>query len=207
MALVDSLGLTQIDLVVHDWGGAIGFGFASRRAELIRRIVILNTAAFPSEHIPFRIALCKTTFPGTLLVRGLNGFAWPATWMSMSRRQLSASEKRAYLLPHANWADRIAVDAFVKDIPLSLSHPSRTTLEEVAAGLESFRHLPTMIIWGGQDFCFDSTFLGEWRRRLPTAETHLLPDAGHYVADDARDEVNALITPFLRIDTTSGPTV
>src|SRR5690606_18763153 len=38
-ALVARLGLKRVHLVVHDWGGAIGFGFAARRPELIGRIV------------------------------------------------------------------------------------------------------------------------------------------------------------------------
>src|SRR5690606_12452762 len=89
-ALVAKLGLKRVHLVVHDWGGAIGFGFAARHTESIGRIVVLNTGAFPSKRIPARIALCKTHFPGMALVRGLNGFAWPATWMAMARRALTA---------------------------------------------------------------------------------------------------------------------
>lgn len=195
--LVASLGLRQIDLVVHDWGGAIGFGLAARRPDLVRRIVILNTAAFPSDRIPTRIALCKTAFPGTALVRGLNGFAWPATWMSMHRRRLTSDEKRAYLLPHGNWADRVAVDAFVKDIPLQATHPTRVTLEAVAAGIERFREHEVLIVWGARDFCFTTHFYEEWRRRLPRARAHLLQDVGHYVADDAREQVAPLVTEFL----------
>ncbi len=195
--LVASLGLRQLDLVVHDWGGAIGFGLAARRPDLVRRIVILNTAAFPSDRIPARIALCKTRFPGTALVRGLNGFAWPATWMSMHRRALTSLEKRAYLLPHGTWADRVAVDAFVKDIPLRAGHPTRPVLEAVAAGIERFRDREVLIAWGARDFCFTTHFYDEWRRRLPQAQTHLLEDVGHYIADDAREQVAPLVAKFL----------
>ncbi|MCC6414858.1 MAG: alpha/beta fold hydrolase, partial [Opitutaceae bacterium] len=56
-ALVQTLKLKRVHLVVHDWGGAIGFGFAARHPELIGRIAVLNTAAFPSPRIPARIAL------------------------------------------------------------------------------------------------------------------------------------------------------
>jgi len=195
-ALVAHLGLTRIHLVVHDWGGAIGFGFAARHPELIGRIVILNTGAFPSTRIPARIALCKSVFPGTALVRGLNGFAWPATWMSMARRTLSAIEKRGYLLPYDSWANRVAVNAFVKDIPLSNEHPSWAALVATAAGIERFKMNPVLIIWGGRDFCFNDSFNNEWRKRLPDAETLYLADAGHYVLDDAGDEVRPKIAAF-----------
>ncbi len=197
-ALVGRLGLKSIDLVVHDWGGAIGFGFAGRNARLVRRIVILNTAAFPSERIPGRIAVCKARPLGPWLVRGLNGFAWPATWMAMGRRSLSADEKRGYLLPYDSWANRVAVSGFVQDIPMSPRHPTWATLAAVAAGIEQFGDRPALIVWGGRDFCFDDSFLAEWKRRLPAAAVHRLADAGHYVLDDAREDVVPRVATFLR---------
>src|SRR5207253_5527845 len=39
----------ELTLVLHDWGGMIGMGFASRRPERIKRLIVLNTAAF---HLP-----------------------------------------------------------------------------------------------------------------------------------------------------------
>ena len=194
---VASLGLRQLDLVVHDWGGAIGLGFAGRHPERVRRLVILNTAAFPDARIPARIAVCRLPLLGPLLVRGLNGFAWPATRMAMARRRLSADERRGYLLPYGSWADRVAVNAFVRDIPMEQGHPTRATLEAVEAGLARLREKKAMIVWGGRDFCFNDHFLGRWRAILPTAAVHHLADAGHYVLDDARDEVVPLIRTFL----------
>ena len=194
---VASLGLRQLDLVVHDWGGAIGLGFAGRHPEKVRRLVILNTAAFPDARIPARIAVCRLPLLGPLLVRGLNGFAWPATRMAMARRRLSADERRGYLLPYGSWADRVAVNAFVRDIPMEQGHPTRATLEAVEAGLARLREKKAMIVWGGRDFCFNDHFLGRWREILPTAAVHHLADAGHYVLDDAREEAVPLIRTFL----------
>ncbi len=198
-ALVDHLGLTRVHLVVHDWGGAVGFGLAARRPERIGRIVVLNTAAFPSRRIPKRIALCKTRFPGTALVRGLNGFAGPAVWMSMSRRSLTGDERRGYLLPYDSWANRVAVDAFVKDIPMDATHPTWPTLIATAEGIGRLRANPVLIVWGGRDFCFNDGFYSEWRERLPESDALYLADAGHYVLDDAREEVLPRLAKFFRI--------
>ncbi len=197
-ALVKSLGLKRVHLVVHDWGGAIGFGFAARHPALIGRIAILNTGAFHSSWIPGRIALCKAPVIGPFIVRGLNGFAGPAVQMAMHRRTLSPEEKRGYLWPYDSWAHRVAVSAFVADIPLRETHPSWTTLSAVEAGLAQFRDRPVQIIWGGRDFCFDDRFLGRWREIFPRAAVHRIADAGHYVLDDARDEVVPRIKAFLQ---------
>jgi cis-3-alkyl-4-acyloxetan-2-one decarboxylase len=196
-ALVASLGLQRIHLVVHDWGGAIGFGFAARHPQLIGRIVILNTAAFHSERIPARIALCKAPLIGPLIVRGANGFAGPATTMAMHRHELTATEKRAYLFPYDSWAHRVAVSAFVQDIPRRPSDVSWPTLQAVEAGVAQFRDRETLVLWGGRDFCFNDHFLRRWRQLLPRAEVHRLADAGHYVLEDARDDVLPRIKGFL----------
>ncbi|HEX2855406.1 MAG TPA: alpha/beta fold hydrolase [Opitutaceae bacterium] len=197
-ALVASLGLRRVHLVVHDWGGAIGFGFAAKHPELIGRLVILNTAAFLSNDIPARIALCKMPVLGTLLVRGLNGFAGPAASMAMYRRKLSADEKRAYLFPYDSWASRVAVHAFVRDIPLETGHASWPALAETAMGLAKFQDRPALILWGGQDFCFNDRFLARWQKYLPQAGVRRIGDAGHYVLEDAAEEVVPAASAFLR---------
>lgn len=186
--LIEHLQLRRVDLVVHDWGGAIGCGWAGRNPGRVGRVVVLNTAAFRSQRIPRRIALCKTGFPGTALVRGFNGFAWPATWMAMSRRRLTPHEKAAFLFPYGDWSSRVAVDAFVKDIPLGPTHPTYGTLTEVEAGLERLKECPMQIVWGGRDFCFNDSFLKEWASRFPDAGVTRLGDVGHYVLHDGGED-------------------
>lgn len=188
-ALVTHAGIRKIDLVVHDWGGAIGFGLAARRPEMINRIVIMNTAAFASPHIPGRIALCRWPGIGPLIVRGANGFAGPATWMAMSRHPLTKAQTRGYLFPYNSWANRVAVNAFVRDIPMSPKHPSWNTLKQVEQGIGQFKDRPTLIAWGGRDFCFNDHFYNDWQSRLPRAERLHLDDAGHYVLEDAANDV------------------
>ncbi|HVU25285.1 MAG TPA: alpha/beta fold hydrolase [Opitutus sp.] len=196
-ALVDALGLKRVHLVVHDWGGAIGFGLAARRPGLIGKLVVQNTAAFVAPWIPGRIALCKTPVLGPLLVRGLNGFAGPATRMAMHRRTLSPDEKRGYLFPYGSWADRVAVNAFVRDIPMRETHESWAALRAVETGLGQFRDRAALVVWGGQDFCFDDRFLARWREFLPQADVRRIADAGHYVLEDAPDEAVPAIAAFL----------
>ena len=47
---VDRLGLRDVTMMVQDWGGPIGLGFACRRPELVRRLIIGNTFAWPLDH-------------------------------------------------------------------------------------------------------------------------------------------------------------
>lgn len=193
--LVAFLGLKDITLVVHDWGGAIGMGLATRHPELIKRIVVLNTAAFLSQNIPKRIALCKAGKFGEFLVRGLNGFAWPATFMA-TKRGLPKDVKAAYLAPYDSWNNRIAVSRFVQDIPLEESHPSWKTLATIESDLPKVR-VPKLIVWGGRDFCFDRTFFEKWISIYPDAEAHWIANAGHYVLEDAPKQAIETMVDFI----------
>jgi haloalkane dehalogenase len=194
--LAEALRLRRVHLVVHDWGGAIGFGWAARHPERVGKIVILNTAAFPASRLPWRIRACRAPWLGELLVRGLNGFAAPATWMAV-QRPLRPEVKRGYLFPYDSWAHRVAVHRFVRDIPLRADHPSMAALQAAAAGLPQFAAHPLLIAWGGRDFCFNDYFYRRWREIYPAAGAHRFEHAGHYVLEDAAAEIIPLIRDFL----------
>ncbi len=194
--LLAHLRLKRIHLVVHDWGGAIGMGVATRAADLTGRIVILNTAAFPDARIPRRIAVCRWPVLGAALVRGLNGFAGPAVRMAVTK-PLSPAVRAGYLAPYGSWAHRVAVHQFVRDIPMELEHPSRMILQQIGIDLAWLRAKPILIGWGGRDFCFNDHFYARWKQVFPQAETEHFPDAGHYVLEDARERIIPRIADFL----------
>jgi haloalkane dehalogenase len=194
--LLDHLEVRRFHLIVHDWGGAIGMGVATRRPTAVGSIVVLNTAAFPGIKIPFRINLCRLKGVGEWIVRRLNAFAGPATKMT-TVRPLAADLQRAYLWPYRNWHDRIAIARFVQDIPLEMDHPSRPTLDSIASGLAGLATKPMLIAWGGQDWCFHDWFFEEWKRRFPEAELAYDQNAGHYVLEDSAPEILERIATFL----------
>lgn len=199
--LLDHLKIDNYSLVVHDWGGPIGIGCGVRKPERVDKLLLFNTAAFRSTRIPFRIRICRYPFIGSLIVRGLNGFCLPATFMAVNKR-LPADVKKGYLQPYNSWANRVAINAFVRDIPLSPSHPSYSDLGAVEEGLDSLRkrNIPMMVIWGAKDFCFNDHYYNEWRRRFPDADYHYLKDCGHYVLEDGWPEIQQLATRFFNID-------
>ncbi|MCT4641559.1 MAG: alpha/beta fold hydrolase [Bacteriovoracaceae bacterium] len=193
--LVKFLDLKNITLVVHDWGGAIGFGLATRYPELIKKVVILNTAAFNLPKIPFRISLCKLPVVGPFIVRAFNAFAWPATFMTTTKK-LDKTIKKHYLMPYDNYNNRIAVANFVKDIPLNDKHPTFKTLDDIESRLKDL-NIPKLIIWGGADFCFNDHFFSKWREIYPDADFRYFKDAGHYVIEDKKDEVIMNMREFI----------
>jgi haloalkane dehalogenase len=202
--LIDHLAVEQpLTLIVHDWGGMIGLGWAVRHPERIARLVILNTAAFrlpPGKRLPMALWLAGRTRLGALLVRGLNAFSAAAAHIAF-KRPVDKAVRNAYTGPYDSWSNRIATLRFVQDIPLREDDPGHDILVDTEARLAQFADKPALIAWGLQDFVFDERILHEWRKRLPAARILRLPDCGHYVLEDAGADLRQAIAAFLDADT------
>jgi pimeloyl-ACP methyl ester carboxylesterase len=197
--LMDELELTDINLVVHDWGGMIGLAWAVRHPDRIKRLVLLNTAAFhlpKAKPFPWQLWMARTPL-GPLLVRGLNAFSRFATHLAVTRKRLSSEIRDAYCAPYDSWNDRIATLRFVQDVPLKPGDRGYEIVSETAARLDVFRDRPVLVCWGDRDFVFDHHFLEVWRQIYPDAEVHTFADCGHYILEDASEEVIPLIRSFL----------
>ena len=199
--LIEQLDLEQITLVAHDWGGAIGMGAAVASRERFARFILFNTGAFLGGRCPWRIRVCRIPLLGRLAVQGLNLFARAAVRMAVCRHERMTPAVRAGLLaPYDSWSNRVAVDRFVKDIPLRRGHPSYSTLASIEAGLGQFRASPVCLVWGMRDWCFTPQFLDRFLDYFPGAEVHRLSDAGHYVVEDAHERIVPIVEKFLETD-------
>ena len=194
--LVDSLNIEKLNLVLHDWGGAIGMSAFSKSPERINKIVLLNTAAFPSRDVPWRILFCRLPIIGEIFVRCFNGFARPATWMA-SAKGLSKNAKAGLLFPYQTWENRVAIWNFVRDIPYENNHVSRRELTETGKRLGALSTTPVMSCWGMQDFCFHQGFLKSWEEIWPNMKTYRFNNCGHYILEDDFEGVRSKMEPFL----------
>jgi len=198
--LVDTLDLRDITLVVHDWGGMIGMAWAAQHADRIARLVVMNTAAFPlpvSKTFPTSLRLARTPWIGALLVRGANAFSRGAIRYCVTRRPMSKAVAAGYLEPYDSWSHRIAVHRFVQDIPLEESDRAYPIVQATGEALVHLADKPMLICWGLKDFVFDRHSLDEWVRRFPGAEVRRFEDCGHYILEDAGEEIIPLIREFL----------
>jgi len=189
----------KITLIVHDWGGMIGMAYATRYPEKIKCLVISNTAGFhipQGREVPWQLKLSRIALIGSFLIQGLNAFCRGAVIQCVTRNKMTKDIKDAYLSPYDSWANRLSVLRFVEDIPLDEKHPTYELVDQVDKNLEQFSQLPILVCWGLNDFVFDQYYLTEWKKRMPNAEYHEF-DAGHYLLEDAGDDVIPIIESFL----------
>jgi len=188
-----------VHMIVHDWGGMIGFGWAADRPGQIASMVVANTAAFPlpaEKKLPAALWLVRNTRLGALLVQGLNAFSGLAARVAF-KKPVSAEVRKAYTGPYDSWDNRIATLRFVQDIPLDESDPGYKIVQDTEERLVNFAGKPCLLVWGEKDFVFDLHFLNKWKRIFPQAEVLSYADYGHYIFEDAGQPLTQAVRDFL----------
>jgi haloalkane dehalogenase len=89
------------------------------------------------------------------------------------------------------------VHKVVQTIPVTGNDPGYDVVAATEERLPRLVDRPMLICWGMRDFVFDESFLDEWRRHFPNAEVHRYEDAGHYILEDAGEEVGLRVEEFL----------
>ncbi len=112
--------------------------------------------------------------------------------LEMSHPRPAPEVRRGFLAPYLTADRRVAIAEFVADIPLDPDHPSAAALDGIAAGLDLMSHVPTLLLWGSKDKVFSDLYLHDLERRLPHADVHRYPRAGHFVSEDV-DAFGAIV--------------
>ena len=209
-AFVQKLGLKDVTLAVQDWGGIIGLGWAVHHKQLVKRLVVLNTAGFAMEArglgslrelpraFPMLWAL-KIPVVGELFVQGANGFVNQLLPRGIHHKErLGSGVMEAYLDPYRTWHTRRAHLLSVRQIPLLKSHPTWRLLKEIGAELDGWE-VPAQMIWGMRDPVFTPAFLEEFERRLPNhAPSVRLENASHFLQDDEPEPIVRAMRAFMQ---------
>ncbi len=191
-ALVEHLDLESITLVVHDWGGPIGLGFAIAHRERIRRIVAFDTWMWSmAEHAAARwfsrIMGSSVGQFGTkrfnlfvdVFMKSALGPAWPAV-------------SAAYRGPFERPSDRRGCALF----PRMLCDP---WLEELWLQRETLREIPARLIWGGADPAFPALMRERLASVFDECEVSVHDGIGHFVPEELGEQVTPLVEKFLEI--------
>jgi haloalkane dehalogenase len=200
-AFMASLKLTEpVHVVVHDWGGPIGLGWAGANPDLVASLIIFNTGLrlpSPDYAPPLVLGLFRNTgFLGQLLANRFNLFLRGFTQVG-SVRPMPPAVVEGFLAPYSLAFLRPAIGRFVKDIPLAPNHPSFSALNRVDQDFDRLAKTPTLLVWGLADFVFSPVFLADFKARRPKASVLALPRAGHLLLEDEPVKIGATARQFL----------
>lgn len=198
--LIRHVGVERAVVVAHDWGGVIAWRLAMDRPELVERLVILNSPHPAAYRRELRNPMQWLRSSYVLFFQ----LPWLPEWL------LGVGN---FALLRRVWRRQpLRADAFTaKDIMmyrLALSRPGartaalnyyRANLRILGKTLGDIRPIvaPTLLIWGERERYLGIGLTHGLERWVPRIRVERLPDASHWVQNDAPERVNQLILEFL----------
>jgi len=188
--LIETLGLKDITLAVHDYGGPIGLAYALDHPENVRRLVLFNTWmwSFAGDR--------RVAWPARILGGRLGRYLYEKRQFSVrvmlrhavaDRRRYTREVERHYLRAldgHATWI-------YVRELL-----GSGAWFDSLWARRDRIARIPTILIWGMKDPAF-ARYLPRWRQVFEQAEVVQLADCGHAPPEERAPESLLFLTRFL----------
>jgi len=123
-AFIEKMGLTNITLVIHDWGSALGFNYAFKHQENVKAIAFMEAmfktyeySQFPTD-IRIAMKMMRSPLTGWLMVKVANIFIKKLI-PDMILRKLTKQEMTAYGEPYQTISSRTPLLAWPKDVPIA----------------------------------------------------------------------------------------
>ncbi|HVR11187.1 MAG TPA: alpha/beta hydrolase [Thermoanaerobaculia bacterium] len=204
LGVLAALGIGRAQFVGHSYGGSLTLFLASRHPELVRAMVLVDSAAptyaedrrsrlaalRPLDQLFVRLALRPRRIRGSLLASVYD----PAV--------VTPALVRAYL-------DRLRVEGEV-DAYYGLTAPlPRPAAGAAAAGggvkLERIA-VPALVVWGAEDRLIRVEAGRRAAGKLPAGEFVTIPRAGHLPMEERPAELLGLMVPFLKRHAEAGGT-
>ena len=208
-SIVRATGHGRAHLAGHDWGGIVAWTFAGVYPELLNKLVIVNAPHMDIflEKVRRPPQMFRSAYVLLFQAPGI------AEW-TLSAWNHRALRKSFTLLSGRSGAFRDEdIDGYVRGLSVSgaltaaLNYYRANLRREPLARASSARvEAETLVIWGDRDPTLGIELLDDLHTVAPHARVHHIPDAGHWVQNEAPEEVNRLIVEFLRPGSVAGGT-
>jgi pimeloyl-ACP methyl ester carboxylesterase len=199
-ALVTATGEPRAHIVGHDWGGIIAWSFAAEHPEMVGKLVILNAPHLDIyrekvRRLPQMLRSWYVFFfqlpwlPEKLIAANGYGAIRKALRRGPARAAAFSTEETAQYVEAMSKPGALtaALDYYRANVGLGMLR--RAPMKPIAA--------PTLVIWGERDPALGVELLDGLERLVPGVQIHRIPDASHWVQNEAPGEVNRALIDFL----------
>ncbi len=178
--LVEYLGLRDVVLVGHDWGGPIGLSLAVDHPEWFRAIVLCNTWCWEPDWMLYLFSAAVGGPAGRYLCEKHNFFVRWLMPLGVSRWEIGSEVPAAYRDPLKGPRRRRATWVFPRSI-----RTEAPWIRSVRQRLGRLPGLPVDLVVGINDWFFGrASVVDRWRRLFPGLSVHRVPGASHYLQED-----------------------
>lgn len=199
--LLAALGLEEVALVLHDWGGPIGLAFAAAHPRSVRALVVMSTWAWPDPS-PFHTSITPwrmlhAPVVGPHLLGRHNSLADRGVYLSVvDRARFRARAGRAYAEAMPDPASRLPTVLFPRLIPVGPDSATTAFFSWLQEQLP-FLRMPALVIWGREDEVFPPSHADRFVQTLGNARGPVLVTGRHFLQEDSGREIGEHVARFL----------
>jgi haloalkane dehalogenase len=191
--LLEDLDLRDATIVVHDWGGPIGFTLALSHADRVARIVSLDTAIDPREAWMSDLWVRFREF-----VEATEDLPTGQMMQTSCFKELPDPVVAAYDAPFPTVESKAGVTGLPLCVPrVNPEDPTPAEYADIIQGLRSDAR-PILILWGQEDMILTVASGERLASLIGRKLDHVIPDAGHGLQEDQGPLVGRLIADWLR---------
>jgi haloalkane dehalogenase len=182
-------GLGAVTLVVHDWGGLIGLRWACDHPDAVAALVISDTGFFSDGKWRGPGEILRTEGQGEQFVHGVDREGFGAMLASVSTG-ITPDAVDEYFKAFGDEARRTGQLELYRSGDFEKLEPYEGKLAALG--------VPTLLLWGADDFAAPVAGAHRFEREIPGSELVVLEDTGHFVVEDAPDRYAEELVRFLR---------
>ena len=188
---LDGLGIERTHLLVHDLGGPAGLYWAVHNPGRVRSIAVLNTLVFPEVHWTVTAFLLALRTPGLRdFVTSPKGIVGTMKLGVVHKDRMNRETLTPYTAPFESKPARKALIKAGGGLGIG-------GLAKIAKKLPSL-DVPLRLIYGEKDRVLPD--VAKTMKRLhdlrPDAELTAIPNCGHFLQEDAPEEIAELLSAF-----------
>jgi pimeloyl-ACP methyl ester carboxylesterase len=191
-----------VTLIAHDWGAIVAWALAADRLRHLERLVVMNVPhpAVMAEGLRRPRQMLRSWYVFAFQVPGLPEAVLGANGARTIRDVILKSARRTGHFDEATLATYVANAAR----PGGLTAMINWYRAAMAGGFERFRRgrvlpidVPTQMIWGEEDVALGVELTEGYQGLVSDFTLRRLPGVGHWVQQEAPDEVNAILLDWL----------
>jgi haloalkane dehalogenase len=195
---INKLQLSEITLVLHDWGSAIGLYYAMNNPGKIKAIVFMESLIKPWEwknlkwnhKLGFR--LLRTPLIGEFMIYRLNAFI-NLFLPGLIYRKLSKNEMKAYKAPFRKIQSRKPMLQWARQIPIN-GKPKQ--IYEIVQEYNHFLRnaiIPKLLIYSLPGAMINKADVDWCNKHLKNLESYYVGKGYHFIQEDYPEQIAAKI--------------
>jgi haloalkane dehalogenase len=190
--LLEDLDLRDVTLLVHDWGGPVGFTLALAHPDRVARIVTLDTVLDPRETWMSEVWVRFREF-----VETTEDFPAGQIMQTSCFSELPDEVMAAYDAPFPTTESKAGLTGLPMSVPrVDPDGPPIAEYQDLSEGLRADPR-PILILWGQDDLILTVASGERLASGIGRNLDHVIPDAGHGLQEDQGPVVGNLIADWL----------